>query len=314
MNYFKKLMNMGVLIEPDANSILKNMEDESLQMVVTHVEDQRPLVLTRHILEKFLKEHKFKIIYDYNPKEKLTIQDYVQVLSNRYNKLQEILVQKVGLSNIVSIRNCSNGKVSVIGMVKEVKDADTNLFVTIEDLTGSVNVIVPITLKENINLDDIVAVSGNYNNKTIVSEMFLFPDVLITEPSYTENNAVVAVSNKDVQNNFDYLIVPHTIESHEKYSEVFVVGNEVKNSENFHHIRNPTLLTIEGIKILIAFDVDPLLLLKKRYVSINHNDFILEDIPDIVFTNLDINKNYKGITIVGINKEINLKDREIKEL
>ncbi|MCS7134997.1 MAG: hypothetical protein NZ893_00980, partial [Candidatus Aenigmarchaeota archaeon] len=72
---------------------------------------------------------------------------------------------------------------------------------------------------------------------------------------------------------------------------------------------------------------DVVKLLKKRflfpltvdYIIKNPEDFVLEELPDIVITDLEpsICKNYKGTTIVSVfdkSYEINLYTREVKEI
>jgi hypothetical protein len=65
---------------------------------------------------------------------------------------------------------------------------------------------------------------------------------------------------------------------------------------------------------LLLLGFDPLDVLKKRCVSIDNADFLVEPSPDIVFTDKDVNTNYKGISIVSKDKIIDLKTRETQSI
>jgi arginine deiminase len=71
---------------------------------------------------------------------------------------------------------------------------------------------------------------------------------------------------------------------------------------------------VDGVIILTLFGLNPLDAIRKRYVNIESTDFIIDPIPDIIFTDKDISTNYKGITIVSINKIIDLKSREVSNI
>jgi hypothetical protein len=75
-------------------------------------------------------------------------------------------------------------------------------------------------------------------------------------------------------------------------------------------ISNPSIFKIGNVIFLMLIGFDPLDVLKKRYVTIENNDFLIEPSPDIVFTDKDVNTNYKGISIVSKDKMIDLKTRE----
>jgi hypothetical protein len=63
---------------------------------------------------------------------------------------------------------------------------------------------------------------------------------------------------------------------------------------------------ISNVIFLLVLGFDPLEALRKRYINIDNTDFLIEPSPDIVFTDKDINTNYKGVSIVspGILKTV----------
>ncbi|MHA2337488.1 MAG: hypothetical protein ACXACX_09300 [Candidatus Hodarchaeales archaeon] len=281
MSYLKQLIELGVLVEPNVANDLNKLENQDFEKMIDFVKIEKPLVISREVLEKFLKKSEFRIIKNFNPVKKYEIQDYVTMLNNRYNSLQDILIKKVELQNVISINKAKVGKISVIGMIKEMNDK-----IEIEDPTGTLQLSVE---NNNFSKDDVIAVTGNITNGTIVAEKIIYPDVPLRPVNYSSKDLVIGESG-------DYII-----------SKDKLVDN-VKNKT--YEINNPCLIQIDSLVILIAFGFNPLEFLKKRYVQKDNTDFILDSIPDIIFSDIGENSNYKGISIVT-KGSINLKTREL---
>lgn len=58
---------------------------------------------------------------------------------------------------------------------------------------------------------------------------------------------------------------------------------------------------------------DGLDVLKRRYIFKNNNDFLIDPVPDIFFTDTKETLNYKGITIIQ-NGVLDLSTREAKSI
>jgi len=131
MSYLKELLNLEILVEPNVANDLNRLEGKDFKEMLEYVKSEKPLVLSRKILERFLKRTEFRIIKNFEPVKSYTIQDYVTLLNNRFNKLQDILIKKVELKDAVSINKARTGKVNVIGMVKDMQNGveieDTNV-------------------------------------------------------------------------------------------------------------------------------------------------------------------------------------------
>jgi len=316
MEVIKELMALGILVEPEAVELLISLDEDKLKTVVEKSKEERPLVLSNQIVEKFLKATKYKIIKTLDKRKSFSVQDIVDSMNKRYDFVQNILMRKVELSNIVSINKCTNGKLTVIGMVKNKEKSDNNVLLELEDKTGSVKAVVSSDIGKKIDQDDIIAVHGNYNNKLLFGEKVVYPDIPLRRVAYSTNATKVAfITNHDFTNKLDvsadYIFIGKC-DNVEKVtvqyptSKVFVIDDE--------KITNPSLIDIDGIIIMVLFDIDPLEAVKKRFVSIENSDFLIDTIPDIILTDKDINANYKGISIVGGKSIIELKTRNIVKI
>lgn len=292
MDHLKELLNLGVLIQPEALEKLKTLGKKDIEIIFEKTKEEKILVLSEDFIEKTLGKTSIRILKSFEPIESQTLESLVELLNERYKTLQEILLRKLELTNVVSINKCSSGKVTIIGMIKDLKEKKENLILELEDTTGTLQVLLP-KLEKKPSLDDVVAVSGNINNNILFGEKIIYPDLPLRPVNYSEEPVRVGFLKN---NNVDFLI-----------SNTEVRG---KNN-NIEKITNPCLIELNSVVILIAFDVDPLGVLKKRYISVKNNDFIVDPIPDIFFTNKEINMNYKGTSILGPNNIINLKTREL---
>jgi hypothetical protein len=201
---------------------------------------------------------------------------------------------------MITINKLSGGTASIIGLIKEKTERESDLLVVLEDPTGEIQTSIPKKLGEKITLDDVVAVSGKMNNKILVADKLIYPDVPIRPVKYSYKPTIIAFLEDGKEYNSDYLLYRDRI------------LDKIKNKN--YIITTPCLIDMEGVVILILFDYSPIDILRKRYLNKENSDFIIEPIPDIILTNRDVNANYKGITIVSINNTINLKTREVSSI
>lgn len=130
-----------------------------------------------------------KISFSYVEKsKKRTYDDFVSYFRSRYNKLRSILINRQELANVLSINKILDKKdkdvVSFIAMVTEKQvTKNQNIVLTVEDLTGSVKVLVSKSKAElyaeakDISLDEVLAFQGTNGNKIIFANMVLWPDI-----------------------------------------------------------------------------------------------------------------------------------------
>lgn len=310
----KEILELGVLIEPDAIDSLKSLNEEEINTVIEKIKEERPLVVSNEILRKYLIKTDLKILKTTHSPEKLTVSDITSMLNERYNTLKEMLLKKIELKNAVSINKASPGDVTVIGMVKDIDIKDDKTSIGLEDPTGSIKCSCPSSLVSKLDLDDVVSFSGKVKNNTLFVEEMSLPDVPIRDPVYSNNDIRVSFIvdfNEKIKTEADFLFV----KNYEKIEDIQKNFPETKIFPIFNEkITSPSLLKIGEIVILILDDIDPLDAIKKRYIATDHTDFIIDPIPDIIFVNKEMNMNYKSITILGNNVKINLKNREIEQI
>jgi hypothetical protein len=298
-SHVKNLINLGFFVDESAVRLIESLNENDFYKLVEEVKKENPLMINKEFINRILVSD-VKLIKKFVPVNKFTIQDYVKNLNERYNILQNILLRRVKFSDLISINKLNGGNASIIGLVKDKIEKGNDLIVFLEDSTGDVQTILPKNLGEKLCLDDVVAVSGKINNKVISADVLMYPDVPIRPVNYTSKSVGIAFLEDNKDYDSDYLF----------YREKIL--DKIKNKT--HVTTNPLISEVEGVVILTLFGLNPLDAIRKRYVSIENTDFIIDPIPDIIFTDKDINTNYKGITIVSINKVIDLKTREVSNI
>src|SRR3989344_4298850 len=102
--------------------------------------------------EEIKVENNYQVFYAGTKTEKkLRIEDFIGHFRMRYQQLQRILMQRPDLSNLYSIGKIGNERssLSIIGIVVEKRvTKNGNLIITLEDLTGKINVLVKQDKKE----------------------------------------------------------------------------------------------------------------------------------------------------------------------
>lgn len=140
-----------------------------------------------------IKEDKVKIIYSYQEdSKKRDIQDFVQYFNARYKSIEKILRSRPDLQNITTINRILNKKdresISLIGIVSDKKTTkNKNLILTIEDQTGSINVLVNknkpeiFNEAESIVLDEVLGVNGVNGKNIVFANKIFWPEVSLKE-------------------------------------------------------------------------------------------------------------------------------------
>lgn len=298
-SHVKNLTNLGFFVDESVVRLIESLNENDFYKLVEEVKKENPLIVNKELINKVV-INDVKIIKNLVPINKFTVQDFIKNLNERYSCLQNILLRRVEFSDLVSINKLSNGNASIIGLVKGKVEKEEDLLVTLEDSTGDVQVIVPKSLGEKLCLDDVVAVSGKINNKILSADALVYPDVPIRPVNYASKSVKIAFLEANKEYDSDYLF----------YREKIL--DKVKGKT--YITTNPYVSEVDGVIILTLFGVNPLDAIRKRYVNIESTDFIIDPIPDIIFTDKDISTNYKGITIVSINKIIDLKSREVSNI
>ena len=254
-------------------------------------------MLTKEILGKILTKD-IEIFRQFKPVKSFTIQDYVKVLNERYNFLQNILLGKVELENIVSINKAGNGNMSIIGLVKDIKEQNSKVLVVLEDPTGDIDTLIDKKMAGKLSIDDVIAVSGKISNKILFVNKMLFPGIPLRPVNYSEESIKIAFLSGKKPNNADYVFYKDKIKDRIK--------------KKTYEIAEPCFVNVKNVVVLVVFGFDPLSVINKRYVRKENTDFIIDKIPDILLTDKKINMSYKGVSIVPMDNIIDLKTREVQ--
>jgi len=217
-----------------AISILDNLERVSGQKMITKSILRNNEVLVKDILSNFsggdelrfdylFKEKKevlvevkkkidgaqigyspdYKIYYANTlPDHKLEVKDFTGHFRARYYEIQKILMNRPEVQqNLISIGKIGGNRssISLIGMVSEKKvTKNKNLLIKMEDLTGSISVLVKVDNEDlfskfdELQLDDIVAVKGSGNRDMMFAHDIFYPDSFIYEKIKFEEDISIA--------------------------------------------------------------------------------------------------------------------------
>jgi hypothetical protein len=298
-SHVKNLINLGYLVDDSITDLVEGLNENQFYNLVEDAKRENPFMINRDIVLKS-KSSGVKMIKSFSPLERFTVQEMVRNLNDRYSALQNILLRRVAFSDLVSINKISTGSASIIGLVKDKVEKEGKFLVTLEDSTGDVQAMVPKALAERLGLDDVVAVSGSMSGKILIADKLVYPDVPIRPVKYSPETIKIAFLSDEGQCKADYIVLR---------DKMF---DRIKSKT--HSLTTPCMYEVEGVSILSLPDFNPLDAIRKRYVSKGNTDFIIDPVPDIIFTDKDVSSNYKGITIVPINKVVDLKSREVSDI
>lgn len=317
----------------------------------------RPFIITEeHVKKIFTSSKKPKpeiiVLKRYEIlKKQIKIKDYIKNFQTRYEKIKNILTERMRGENIISINKIPPyvSTFSVIGIVR--RRGQNNIL--IEDPSGeaTINFDTDIGKKlDEIKVDDVIGFTCKKMKENLIAKNIYFPET----PSSRE------INKADEGIKVAFLFDPPSLEKKQQkklydilnkdelLSSVFVFKtSSIKKEEhpklNLIEITKdsaPTLFQIDKIKILVlqkkffslSKEVEPLnfiiSILRHRNlirsfdpkIHIGDNNFVLDEPPDIIVSDFEggFYKNFKGTTIV-LNSDptklflINLKTREVIE-
>lgn len=216
----KVILNFGIRVEITSEKIISNSPSSKLQ---------------------------YRVFYaDAVPDKKLEVKDFVGNFRARFHQIQKMLMQRSELqSNLVSIGKISSdrGSLSIIGIVTEKRvTKNKNLMLKIEDLTGTISVLVKpdreevFSKAEELLLDDIVGLKVSGNKDFLFAHDIFYPDAIkFDRVKFQEDVSVAFISDihcgsdrhlaKSVGNFLDW--INSDDENAKKIKYLFVVGDTV---------------------------------------------------------------------------------------
>lgn len=325
----QKFFKKGKLLSPSSLKKLETMEDIE---EILNAENNSMII---EINEQPKEQIKIIKILSNKPKE-ATTEDFIKYYTSKYEKMKKIITKRLQ-KDFISINkiNAFRNEIYLLGIIKDIKKTDKTI-IELEDMTGS----IPISFKEEVNveLDDVIVVRGIGAGKIVYGKQIMYPDVPLRKPT-TGKGKICLISTtsmdeapeKDVEKLFRWLEnqdiknifiigqiknkekIEQLIERHCQGKKIFIteITEEYPNTPPMYNsklvtpLSNPSIVEINGVKILNIGDFD-IQMLKKRYLgktkTILPEDYLaLEEVPDIVnFDSVDHSIiNYKAITIVS---------------
>lgn len=134
--------------------------------------------------------------------------DFVEHFRNRYSKIAEILKNR-GLNGYVPVnmlKKKQNEKTKIIIMINEKRTTKNgHIFITGEDPTGQVNVLIPKSSRELLSFadkiipDEIIAIDGRLSKELYIADKIYQPDLPLREMQKTEEDiALVTISDMHI--------------------------------------------------------------------------------------------------------------------
>ena len=133
------------------------------------------------------------------------VQDFVSYFKSRYSFLSKLLQQRPELRDVVSIsratRKTGTEKTTIIGLVYDKRTtANGNLLFTVEDITGSIKILVNqnkpelFAQAEHVCVDEVIGVVGNAKHTIMFTDQLIFPDIPAPskEPKKSDDDIEVA--------------------------------------------------------------------------------------------------------------------------
>ncbi len=146
-----------------------------------------------------------RIVWEYDDRpKKRTVQDFVDYFNARYRALERMLHARQELQNLTSIGRLRGKKdreqISIIGIVLEkYKTKNEHWMFTLEDTTGTMNVLVSkskqeqLALAADIVLDEVIGVKGVLGDGVVFADTLVIPDVPIVEQKRAPDEVYAAV-------------------------------------------------------------------------------------------------------------------------
>jgi len=226
--------------------------------------------------------------------KKVEVKDFVTHFKNRFINIQNVLRSNPSLTNLTSINKISGDQqgISIIGMISEKQvTKNNNIILTIEDLTGSIKVLINqnkpelYSLANEISLDCVLGFKGSGNNKILFVNEIVFPECFLQtrKKSNTEEYALFVADlhygsklflKDSFQKFLDYLQgkLPNTPEV-SKIKYLFLVGDIVSGVGNYPDQENDlAILDLEDQFLALAKDLDKIPKSIKIIISPGNHD------------------------------------------
>jgi len=282
----KKIIEMGILIEPVLAKELNQMPEQQFNTLVTKLVelDAKPMILDEQLVN-ILTAVPLKIIKQVQPRKEISMPELATAWNTRFSILQKALMRRPELNKAVSIRS-ANRMCTLIGAV------NIGIKTTLEDPTGSIQVMLPEGVK--VFSDDVVGVVGNVSSGVMKVEEVFFPDIPLQQAKHAELTI-------GIETQADFILQIKSGETTWADCKGISVMLSKLDEETKVKFGSGESLANE--------------IIKRRTFGQAPFDAI-EPIPDVLFIEGADNftVNHKGTTIVGFKKSVcvNMRDRSVE--
>ncbi len=151
------------------------------------------------------------VLFSYEEEsKKRTYDHFVSYYRARYNQIKNILIGRDELNNMLSVNKILSKKeretVSIIAMVTKKRiTKNSNIILTVEDLTGSINVLINKNKAElydkaqDISLDQVLAFQGVNGNNIIFINNILWPEIPLNKEFKKSPDETYAIFISDTE-------------------------------------------------------------------------------------------------------------------
>lgn len=286
-----KFLESGLLLSPD---VLERIDANNFETLLNTAKSRNEIIITK------IEEPQISAsIRQFSQKSTLTPKDFVEYYSKKYEKLGQILSQKI---QPISINRLSGGQESIIGMVLEL----TNNGYIVEDPTGKIE----IRTDKQLQLNSVYGFKGSAKENIFFATDVIFPDLPLTRKIQKIDAEILLTTGKSSQNKF-----------------AITTNTEFSGADFVHCKANPCHLILfsgENKLTIVVFRPEESItqkkatqFLKNRFIDepkIPDESFILDMEIDVfwIIQKTNWSENYKGTTIVsGEDIFLNLKTRSV---
>jgi DNA polymerase II small subunit/DNA polymerase delta subunit B len=224
-------------------------------------------------------------------KSKLSVDDFISYYKNKYTGLRKTLSSKIEATSINQVKGVF-GEVGIIGMVRE----KTPTGYIIEDETGTIEAVLN---HDSVRPNDVIGITGQVKENKMFAKAVVFPDIPLTQKygSLPGVNMVVSRNEKKDANPPNIYLDAGGLSN----------GSKVMISDSKSTLKILFYSPKTGIGVKECSES-----LKKRHLVISSKDvispndeFMIDEIPDILWANSDTKfiENYKGVVIISPGKE-----------
>ncbi|MBC7081222.1 MAG: DNA-directed DNA polymerase II small subunit [Thermoplasmatales archaeon] len=177
-------------IDPlDCLEKISNMKEKPLAISVDLLNElfkeiRKEQIEKREERKREIKEEEFKIIKELGEKTNCSgkVDDFLELFKDRFFKIREIIKRRQemrGCLNIKRVKKRGEEDVSIIGIIRDIRQAKNGFILDIEDDEDSISVYVPKDVDSSIMNDEVIGINGKKNKDLFIAKNIVRPEIPI---------------------------------------------------------------------------------------------------------------------------------------